>query len=295
MDTAKARSRDKIIVYYVLVLLLSAPWEWLAAQRGLSVLLATGVMWMPALAACLTTWLFGGRVRDFAWGLGAPRWLRWGYLIPLCYALPVYLVVWLGGWGGFDPAAFVAKGAAQLGVASLPVPVAWTGYVAIALTAGFIDKAGRALGEEIGWRGFLVPELAKVTNFTGVGLISGAMWAFWHYPGILFSDYNEGTPAWYALSCFTVMVVSSGVIAAWLRLRSRSIWPAVFYHAAHNMFIQLIFTPMTIDTGPTRWLIDEFGAGMAVTSAIVAIWLWTRRRELPQVDPSARTPQGGYA
>lgn len=283
MHTDIARSRNKIIVYYALTLLLSVPWEWLAAQRGLSVLLATGLMWMPALAALLTTWIFGGSVRDFAWTLGDARWLRWAYLTPLCYALPVYLIVWLGGWGGFDPAAFVARTAKTFGMSSLPVSVAWTGYVVIALTAGFIDKAGRALGEEIGWRGFLVPELAKVTGFTGVGVISGVLWAFWHFPGIVFGDYNEGTPAWYALTCFSVMVVSGGVIAAWLRLRSRSLWPAVFYHAAHNMFVQMIFTPMTIDTGPTRWLIDEFGAGLAITSAIVAFWLWTKRGELSSV------------
>lgn len=281
MDPDRTGIRNRIIVYYVLLLLLSTPWEWLMARHGMTVLLATGVMWMPALAACLATWLFGGSVRSFAWRLGEVRWLRWGYVIPLCYALPVYLAVWLGGWGGFDPARFVAQAAPALGLSTLPVPVAWTGYVVIAMTAGFIDKAGRALGEEIGWRGFLVPELAKITNFTGVGLVSGAMWAFWHYPGIVFSNYNEGTPAWYALTCFTVMVISGGVIAAWLRLRSRSIWPSVFYHAAHNMFIQLIFTPMTIDTEPTRWLIDEFGAGMAVTCAIVAFWLWTKRGELP--------------
>ena len=287
MSTDKARSRNKIVVYYALTLAFSAPWYWLAARSGFSVLLFTGIMWMPALATFATLRIFGERIRDLAWGLGEARWLRWAYLIPLCYALPVYLVVWVGGWGGFDPAAFVAKAANAFGLSAVPVPLAWTGYVLIALTAGFIDKAGRALGEEIGWRGFLVPELAKLTNFTGVGLISGVLWALWHFPGIVFSTYNEGTPAWYALTCFTVMVVSSGFIAAWLRLRSRSLWPAVFYHAAHNMFVQLIFTPMTIDNGPTRWIIDEFGAGMAITSVAVAFWVWTKRGELP---PIASTP-----
>lgn len=287
MSTDQVRSRNKIIVYYALTLAFSAPWYWLAARSGFSVLLFTGIMWMPALATFATLRIFGERIRDLAWGLGEARWLRWAYLIPLCYSLPVYLIVWFGGWGGFDPTTFVSKAANAFGLSAVPVPLAWTGYVLIALTAGFIDKAGRALGEEIGWRGFLVPELAKLTNFTGVGLISGVLWALWHFPGIVFSTYNEGTPAWYALTCFTVMVVSSGFIAAWLRLRSGSLWPAVFYHAAHNMFVQLIFTPMTIDNGPTRWIIDEFGAGMAITSVAVAFWVWTKRGELP---PIASTP-----
>jgi hypothetical protein len=67
------------------------------------------------------------------------------------------------------------------------------------MTVATIPAIARALGEEIGWRGFLVPELAKVSSFAAVGLISGSLWALWHAPMILFSHYNEGTPAWYAL------------------------------------------------------------------------------------------------
>ena len=50
-------------------------------------------------------------------------------------------------------------------------------YAVISLTVGFVPKTGRALGEEIGWRGFLVPELSKVTGFTGTALINGLMWS----------------------------------------------------------------------------------------------------------------------
>ena len=42
-----------------------------------------------------------------------------------------------------------------------------------------------------------MPELAKVTNFIGVGLISGAMWAAYHFPVLIFADYNAGTPVWF--------------------------------------------------------------------------------------------------
>lgn len=38
------------------------------------------------------------------------------------------------------------------------------------------------LGEEIGWRGFLVPQLAKLTTFTWVALISGIIWASGIFP-----------------------------------------------------------------------------------------------------------------
>jgi uncharacterized protein len=283
VSEARARTWKKIITFYALTLLFSAFFQLLDRNASGNITLITGMMWSPGLSAILTKVLFRESVRELGWHWGSGRYQIWAYVIPLLYALPVYLVVWLSGLGGFFDADFAAKMAKEYGFAALPIPVALIGYVVLTMSVGLIPKTARALGEEIGWRGFLVPELAKVTSFTGVGLISGLMWAAWHYPSILFSNYNEGTPAWYALTCFTVMVVSCGFIAAWLRLRSGSVWPAAIYHGAHNMFIQLIFTPLTANTGNTAWYIDEFGAGLAITSLIGAIIVWRKRDELPQI------------
>ncbi len=283
MAESRARVWKKIVTFYILTLLFSAFFQLLDRKAPGNITLITGLMWSPGLAAILTKWCFRESVRELGWTWGSGRYQIWAYVIPLLYALPVYLLVWTIGIGGFYDADFVAKMVQEYGLAALPIPLALIGYVALTMSVGLIPKTARALGEEIGWRGFLVPELAKVTSFTGVGLISGLMWAAWHYPSILFSNYNEGTPAWYALTCFTVMVVSSGFIAAWLRMRSGSVWPAAIYHGAHNMFIQLIFTPLTANTGNTAWYIDEFGAGLAITSAIGAIIAWRKRDELPTV------------
>lgn len=297
MSESKTRTWRKIGVFYALVLLLSTPF-WYLLSGGTddpSFMLTTGLMWAPALATILTKWVFSENIRDLGWRWGAGRYRYLAYLIPLLYVLPVYAAVWITGLGGLDAAAFVQSVAKDYGLAALPIPLAWAAYVLIALTAGFIAKAGRALGEEIGWRGFLVPELSKVTGFTGVGLVSGAMWAFWHYPEILYSNYNAGTPAWFALPCFTVMIVASGFIAAWLRLRSGSVWPAVIFHASLNMFIQLIFTPMTTDTGNTAYLIDEFGIGLAITSVVGALIVWKKRGDLELQTSGTKQSIAGMA
>jgi membrane protease YdiL (CAAX protease family) len=239
--------------------------------------LTTGAMWGPALAAFITTWLFGGRVRDLAWGWGDGRWQWRAYFIPFLYAVPVYLVAWVTGLGGFFNPAAATKVAADYGLTALAPGAAFAVYAVISLTAGFVPKTGRALGEEIGWRGFLVPELMKVTGFTGTSIISGLMWSAWHYPAILFGDYNAGTPAWFGLGCFTAAVTAQSFIYTWLTRRSRSLWPAAFLHGAHNMLIQLVLTPATRDTGRTAWFIDEFGLGLVVTSIIAAVIVWWKQ------------------
>jgi membrane protease YdiL (CAAX protease family) len=280
VNDSRGRVWKKIAFFYILTMLLSALFNALDRRAHGNITLTTGTMWCPAFAALATRWLFRESPRDLGWSWGTGLYQGWAYLIPLLYTLPVYLVVWLTGLGGFYDLDFVQKKATEYGLVGLSLPLALVAYVVITMTAGFIPKTARALGEEIGWRGFLVPELAKVTSFTGVGLISGLMWAAWHYPSILFSDYNAGTPAWYALTCFTVMVVASGFIAAWLRLKSGSVWPAAILHGSHNMFVQLIFTPLTTNTGKTAYVIDEFGAGLAITTVIGAVLVWRRRGEL---------------
>ena len=160
-------------------------------------------------------------------------------------------------------------------------------FVVITATLGLVGKTSRAVGEEIGWRGFLVPELSKVVGFTGVGLISGLMWAAYHFPVLIFADYNAGTPVWFGLSCFTLGVIAESYILAWLTLRSGSLWPAALLHGSHNLWIQSILTPLTSDTGPTKYIIDEFGFGLVITTAIGAAIVWRRRGDFPRPQEAA--------
>jgi len=151
------------------------------------------------------------------------------------------------------------------------------------IVEGVIGMAGSmstALGEEIGWRGFLVPELNNITGYTKTSLISGIIWAVWHYPLLVFGGYNNGTPAWYGLLCFTVLVVSISFVFTWFRLKSNSLWTGVVLHASHNLFIQGFFTPITVVNNHTKYFTDEFGAVLPVMAVILAIYFWTRRKEV---------------
>lgn len=82
------------------------------------------------------------------------------------------------------------------------------------------------------------------------------------------------------MACFTVSVVSATFIYTWFRLKSKSLWTGVMLHASHNLFIQAIFTPLTIVNSQSKYFIDEFGAVLAVVSLIAAIYFWTRRGEV---------------
>jgi membrane protease YdiL (CAAX protease family) len=172
---------------------------------------------------------------------------------------------------------FLAEISSTYGISNINPTIVILIYSAIATIVGLFGSLLSATGEEIGWRGVFVPELAKVTTFPKVVLISGAVWAVWHMPAIFFADYNiPGIPTWYAGLMFTIMVLGISFAFAWLRLKSGSLWTAAILHASHNLFIQVIFTPLTLQNKITPFIIDEFGVGLALAGVLVA-WFFIRK------------------
>src|SRR5579872_646447 len=286
-----ASPRRQVLTYLLFVLLFSSCFYFLiirakhlGAGAGLYV---TGIMWCPALAAFATLLLNGRCVADLGWKWPARKYAWMSWYVPILYAAIAYGIVWVSGLGGFPDRDFMSTLVKRMGVTASPT-LATVLYVLLAGSFGMAASLSTALGEEIGWRGFLVPELSKTVSFTWTGLISGVVWALWHYPILIFADYNSGTATWYALSCFTVMVIAIAFVFAWLRLRSGSLWTGALLHASHNLYVQRIFTPLTRNTGKTAWFIDEFGAALPLAAVGFAIYFWTRRGELPeQGDPAA--------
>jgi membrane protease YdiL (CAAX protease family) len=234
-------------------------------------------MWCPGIAALLTRFWYQGNLYGMGWSLGPPKYLVVSLLLPLLYTSVTYGIIWASGMGSFPDYAFLSGIAQRFGLSALSPGWVAALFIAVVLVVGTPLSIAAALGEEIGWRGFLVPELARRSSFLGTSLVSGILWAVWHYPLILWGKIGDGTPVWYRLLCFTIMVMGLSVAFAWLRLRSGSLWTGVLLHAGDNLFILAIFTPLTADTGSTRYIVGEFGAGPALVSLMVACIFWCKR------------------
>ena len=268
------RSWRRIGLFLLLTYALSSVFYVRIASVGrLQILPIFGLMWCPGIAALILRMVSQHNLRRTGWAWNRTRWQLLSYLIPPALSLAVYGVVWITGIGAWNVAGLTIG--RQMSRLSAPATLAFLA------TIGFAQGAVFTLGEEIGWRGFLVPELSRVTSFTSTALISGVAWSLYHYPLILLADYNSGTPAWFAVPVFTWMVVASSFLYAWLRLKSGSLWTAVILHASHNLFIQGVFDRLTGDRGITRYVTTEFGIGLAIAYTAVAFYVWKRRGELP--------------
>jgi membrane protease YdiL (CAAX protease family) len=267
ISESKRTSRQELGVFFVLTFGLSSPWYFLIATGGGLALqgYVLALMWCPAVAAVGTQLFFHRTLRGLGWRWPSLRWVVLGYLVPLAYSLVAYGTVWLAGFGEVD------------------LTRAPHGKVAFVVLGTLVSLAD-ATGEEIGWRGFLVPALSRNLSFVRTAAVSGLVWGGWHLPLVLFSDYNAGTPAWYAVLCFVIGVVALSTILAWLRIRSLSFWPAAFLHASHNLYVQGFFDRITVDNGITRWLTGEFGAVFATTLLLTAGLFVLARRQLSPIQ-----------
>jgi membrane protease YdiL (CAAX protease family) len=239
---------------------------------------ATGLHWCVAAAALLTCTLLRIDIGTIGWRWRPWRWQILAYATPLLFCLIGYVAVWAGGLGGFPNGETVNSLKAALAIPSLSTSQVILLWTFLSLTAGTVRSMAGALGEQIGWSGFLSPRLAERYGFTRAALITGAVWATWHFPILFFADYDSASPVWFSLPCFVIELLGLSVIILWLRLRSGSVWTGTLVHASVNLWNQEFFTPLTAPRGAiTNYTIDESGFMLPVVISIAAYLFWRQR------------------
>jgi len=237
------------------------------------------LMLCPGVGAILTKLIFDRSLKGLGWKPGPAKWLGLGYLLPILYGAVIYGLVWLVGLGGFTTdvvAEDVGRGMPDASRAQMVV--VYTLYLAtIVYVRGGLPGS---LGEELGWRGFLFPELQRMTSFTTASLISGVVWTLYHLPLMLFSDYNSAAPIAFQVVVFFISTIAHTFVNNWLRAKSGSVWPAVLLHTSHNVFVSHVYDPLTARYPLTDYFVTEFGLGMLVINVLLALYVWARRKEL---------------
>jgi uncharacterized protein len=270
--------KSHIVTYVALVAIFSLPWYLLFIHTGnLGVgrgMVVHFLMWCPCLAALLTCRIGGLRISSLGFCWPRMRYIGLGYGLPILYALMAYVPFWIVARGSIDLQGFTNASAQAFKLHASPAVLLLNLF--LLLTYGVVASTTSGLGEEIGWRGFLFPSLYKLGPTFAAIVISGIIWGLWHYPAILGANYNSGGPVWLALLCFTWMVISGAAIFGWLRIKSRSVWPAAIAHGSHNLFIQGICDVMTRQSKTSAVWTTEFGILLAITTTIVALVCWLK-------------------
>lgn len=247
-----------------------------AIIRQLLLLLA---MFIPAASAILVQrLLFHRPVHDLGWRLG-----------PLRLYLQSYATIALGfiinyglTWAFIIPTNWTLANFLDSYAPSLPLPTPLLIIIVPLLTfilAPIINMIP-ALGEEIGWRGFLLPALAPLGTVRAIA-ISSTLWALWHLAIISLLGFASVTATWPAVALSFFMLLAFGLWLSYVWLKTTSTILTAFMHATFNAgsyaFWLLIFA-----TG-SKLLIRSAGlAGFIVLLifGLVGLYFLVRRLKL---------------
>lgn len=264
-DTTKA------IVFYALAFALAVVIA-LLPEAPVHLYMAT-----PLMAAALMLFIVtgDGYTRAGLQSLGLHRLgLRgWGpaVFIPVLALGFAYGVVWITGLADLSIPATIGRN--DTPVIYLPL---------LALITILIAALTVVLGEEIGWRGYLLPRLEAFGRGRAM-LITGLLHAAWHLPLIfLTSQYHSEGSLLITMPLFFVSVaLVGGVFIGYLRFATGSVWPASIAHAAHNV-IWDVLSGLTMGATPlvSEYLAGEGGIFTNLAYAVLVGWLvyrWSRQ------------------
>ena len=224
-----------------------------------------GVMWIPGLAALLVS-LFversgvRGLVPSLRLRLGSvgPYFLALG-LIPLTYAA-MYGLTWAAGLSGLDPDL---NGLAALTGTPIGRDTALQVMLPLSIFLGPLINFIFGLGEELGWRGFLLPRLMPLGK-PAAYLVLGLLWGLWHAPLIWAGLNYPGQPV-QGIFMMCLVCLAFGAFLNEMTLHYESAILAGFLHGAANAQGYGIWTWMFPDAHPL------LGGAMGLTG----VFVWT--------------------
>jgi membrane protease YdiL (CAAX protease family) len=193
------------------------------------------------------------------------RWWLLALLLALALLSAVYGIVWNTG-----VAQAVFPDGSQLGEMASNVAI------------GLGISSAMALGEEIGFRGYLLPRLMQLGTSRAL-LLSGLMHALWHFPLLLLTPVYPILGSWLIVGPIILLTLTTaGVFYGYLQLTSKSVWPATLAHGTINLCFEL-FAGLTVTASPLalEYLAGETGVLTLVATALSAAVLLYRLRQRP--------------
>jgi membrane protease YdiL (CAAX protease family) len=236
-------NKRPLIAYYAIAIAISVG---LGVLLNVSLVFGLLALFGPAVAAFVVARTTEGR-HGTLWR-STTRWR----VHPGWYAAAI--LVPIGGYG-LAHLAYVMAGNAPL---PLPGPIQ-----PISLVLFFL-----VIGEEIGWRAFLLSGLLKTrTPLVATALVAAA-WALWHSP----LYFVPGMPSYgQPYLAFVAWLIPSSFMLTWLWLGTRSAWLATIMHGSLNLGAAIAFPLAEPGT-----LFAFSAIGMSVVAVGLAATSWKR-------------------
>lgn len=259
--TSPDRSRLTLFVSILVVLAVA-----LYVVSGITAMspiaLAPAYMFSPMIAGLVVCFRRDIPLSVVGLRIGRVRWLAVAAVIALpLVGLTLLIAVAVPGVG-FDPTANPTPG--------VGLPSGVLGVVAtfgLVLGLGATVNAVFAFGEEFGWRGYLLWELAP-WGFWKASAAIGALWGVWHAP-VIVAGYNYPSFPVIGVVAMTIACLSFSPVYTYLVLRSESVLAAALLHGVFNGSAGLVIAYAVADDA----VLSELVASPVGVAGVIAFGL----------------------
>ncbi|KJB88809.1 hypothetical protein AZ66_05345 [Paenibacillus sp. E194] len=259
-------SHTKALIYTAIVFILAIGFSIVPNTNFLLYMLT------PTVAAFIMLLLVtkDGRSRSGWAALGLRKFgFKWWLL---CITVPSVIV------------ALSYGSALGVGVLDFEVPSNYSGYdwtafpivVAIQFVGAVLTSS---LGEELGWRGYLLPLLVNSLGERKALFATGLIHGLWHIPIILLSPiyHQDQNPI---LACLFIVVscLFLGPVIGYIRLRSSSVWTASIFHSAHNVMWSVLRSIAVPTSGIAVYVAGDNSSVVILCYMLLTVWIMQRLR-----------------
>jgi membrane protease YdiL (CAAX protease family) len=144
-----------------------------------------------------------------------------------------------------------------------------------------IPEVAVALGEEYGWRGYLMPRLLPLDEIRA-SLLVGLIWSLWHLPALLAGVLYGGNNPWLVLLVFAFSTTMNAFVYTWFSAASRgSVMVASVLHGSFNWSANRLLRFLS----DGNLLAISLTAGLVLLGVVVVVYGVFRR--LPVVSSVA--------
>ncbi|MEO7420832.1 MAG: type II CAAX endopeptidase family protein [Ornithinibacter sp.] len=127
------------------------------------------------------------------------------------------------------------------------------------------------MGEEIGWRGFMLPRVQQLTTKRRAAVTTGFVHGLFHLPLILIATtYDTDGSRWIAAPIAVLTITAAGVFYAWLWDRSGSTWAVTLGHTTANLTFDFGFAAIA-STTPVSLALVAGETGIATLGTVVSM------------------------
>jgi len=232
--------------------------------------LAPIAMWAPSLGRVVAIRTvdrgFVSPLPLSRWGTTATQVIVWPIAVPLAVYGAAYAIAWTLGIAHWSPGGGRWTTGPQVAV-----------NLVVNLVVLGVFGTFTAMGEEIGWRGYLQPRLDAARVHRSVAIVWLCQLAY-HAPLMAGAGYVNAGNFFITLALFASADLPLAFLWARESYRAGSLWPAVFFHSVHNAVSQWLFPRFFAGGDNELWLGESGILPVACYVAFgIALFLWTRR------------------